>query len=100
MVLFDTGGDGPTLPGNMTRLGFDPQAIDAVVLSHVHGDHTGGLRALLDTGASPTVYAPAAFSASFKGGVRARTDLVEVTGPMELFPEIYTTGEVGPGIIE
>jgi 7,8-dihydropterin-6-yl-methyl-4-(beta-D-ribofuranosyl)aminobenzene 5'-phosphate synthase len=99
-VLFDTGGDGPTLMGNMTELDIDPQAIDAVVLSHAHGDHTGGLGGLLDTGARPTVYVPSAFSAAFKDGVRAHTELVEVTGPVEILPGIHTTGELGSGIIE
>jgi 7,8-dihydropterin-6-yl-methyl-4-(beta-D-ribofuranosyl)aminobenzene 5'-phosphate synthase len=99
-VLFDTGGDGSTLLGNMTKLGLDPQAIDAVVLSHIHGDHTGGLAGLLDRGARPTVYLPAAFPASFKAGVRARTELVEVSGPIEILPGVYTTGEMGSGIVE
>jgi len=99
-VLFDTGGDSPTLLDNMTKLGIDPQAIDVVVLSHIHGDHTGGLTGLLDTGVRPTVYVPAAFPASFKNGVHTRTDLVEVTGPVEILPGVHTTGEVGSGIIE
>jgi 7,8-dihydropterin-6-yl-methyl-4-(beta-D-ribofuranosyl)aminobenzene 5'-phosphate synthase len=99
-VLFDAGGDSATLLGNMTRLDIDPQAIDAVVLSHSHGDHTGGLGGLLDTGAKPTVYAPATFSTSFKDGVRAHTELVEVTGPVEILPGVHTTGEVGTGLIE
>ena len=100
MVLFDTGGDDPILLGNMDTLGLAPSEIDAVVLSHAHGDHTGGLAGLLDTGAKPAMYAPAAFSVSFKDDVRARTKLVEVTGPMEILPGIYTTGEVGSSIVE
>jgi 7,8-dihydropterin-6-yl-methyl-4-(beta-D-ribofuranosyl)aminobenzene 5'-phosphate synthase len=99
-VLFDTGGDGPTLLGNMARLGLDPQAIDVVVLSHAHGDHTGGLSSLLDAGTRPTVYVPAAFPASFKGPVRARTDLVEVVEPTEICPSVYSTGQGGSGIVE
>jgi 7,8-dihydropterin-6-yl-methyl-4-(beta-D-ribofuranosyl)aminobenzene 5'-phosphate synthase len=99
-VLFDTGGDGATLLGNMAELGLDPQAIDVVVLSHVHGDHTGGLAGLLDTGARPTVYVPAAFPGSFKADVRARTSLVEVTKPIEVSSGVYTTGQVGSGIVE
>jgi len=75
-VLFDTGGDGATLLGNLAELKLDPQEIDAVVLSHIHGDHTGGLVGLLETGARPTVYAPAAFPASFKADVSARTECV------------------------
>jgi 7,8-dihydropterin-6-yl-methyl-4-(beta-D-ribofuranosyl)aminobenzene 5'-phosphate synthase len=99
-VLFDTGGKGTILLDNMGELGFDPQAIDVVVLSHIHGDHTGGLRGLLDTGIRPVVYVPASFPASFKDGVRAVTDVVEVTGPVEILPGVHTTGEVGSGIIE
>lgn len=99
-VLFDTGGDAPTLLGNMAKLGLNPQVIDAVVLSHIHGDHVGGLAGLLDAGVRPTVYVPAAFPASFKDGVRTRTDLVEVTGPMEILPGVHTTGELGSSIVE
>jgi 7,8-dihydropterin-6-yl-methyl-4-(beta-D-ribofuranosyl)aminobenzene 5'-phosphate synthase len=99
-VLFDTGGNGAILMDNMATLGFDPRAIDVVVLSHAHGDHTGGLAGLLDTGASPVVYVPAAFPASFKADVCARTDLVEVTDSVEILPGIYTSGEVGSGIVE
>ncbi len=47
-ILFDTG----TYPGpiveNMTRLGLDPRAIDYVILSHNHYDHTGGLLGVLE----------------------------------------------------
>ena len=46
-ILFDTGGDGRVLLANMQRLGVDPGEIDCVVLSHSHGDHTGGVRELL-----------------------------------------------------
>lgn len=99
-VLFDTGGNGAILMGNMAELDLDPRAIDVVVLSHAHGDHTGGLARLLDTAAGPVVYVPAAFPASFKADVRVRTDLVEVTDPIEVLPGIYTTGEVGSSIVE
>jgi 7,8-dihydropterin-6-yl-methyl-4-(beta-D-ribofuranosyl)aminobenzene 5'-phosphate synthase len=99
-VLFDAGGESATLLGNMAKLDLDPQAIDAVVLSHIHGDHTGGLAGLLDTGIRPTVYVPAAFPASFKADLRARTDVVQVSGPTKIFSGIYTTGQVGSGIVE
>ncbi len=99
-VLFDTGGDGATLLGNLTGLGLDPQTIDLVVLSHAHGDHTGGLAGLLETGIKPTVYVPAAFSDPFKADMRARTGLVEITDPTEIAPGVYTTGQMGDGIVE
>jgi 7,8-dihydropterin-6-yl-methyl-4-(beta-D-ribofuranosyl)aminobenzene 5'-phosphate synthase len=99
-ILFDTGGDGATLLGNMAALGIDPQSIEVVILSHIHGDHTGGLGALLDTGVRPTVYVPHSFPARFKDNVRALTVLEEVMGPAEILPGVYTTGEMGSGIIE
>lgn len=34
---------GPTTLVAMKRAGFDPRALDSVVLSHLHGDHFGGL---------------------------------------------------------
>jgi 7,8-dihydropterin-6-yl-methyl-4-(beta-D-ribofuranosyl)aminobenzene 5'-phosphate synthase len=100
VLLFDTGGDGPTLMGNMAKLGLDPQAIQVVVLSHIHGDHVGGLQALLDTGVKPTVYVPASFPSSFKRSVRGRTLLVEVSESTQILSGIYSTGELGVSIIE
>jgi len=37
-ILFDTGGDGSTLLHNMKQLQINPEEIDAIVLSHIHGD--------------------------------------------------------------
>ena len=94
-LLFDTGFSGPVLLDNMQRLGVDPHAIEAVILSHEHYDHVGGLQALLDTGVRPTVYAPAEFSDSFKEPVRNQTTLVEVTDAVEVIPGVRTTGPTG-----
>ncbi len=46
-VLLDTGGSGEVLVGNLAALGLDPAELDAVVISHAHDDHTGGLSDLL-----------------------------------------------------
>ena len=42
-VLFDAGPEGASFQRNAGILGVDFGAIDAVVLSHGHWDHTGGL---------------------------------------------------------
>jgi len=99
-VLFDTGQDGAILLYNLGELGFDPAQIDMVVLSHIHGDHVGGLHALLDQGIEPIVVVPAAFPASFKRSIRERTRLVELTEPAEIREGIFVTGAMGSTIVE
>jgi 7,8-dihydropterin-6-yl-methyl-4-(beta-D-ribofuranosyl)aminobenzene 5'-phosphate synthase len=99
-LLFDTGGDAGRLLSNMERMGIDPAGIGTVILSHAHGDHTGGLSGLLNTGVRPTVYVPRSFPQRFKADVRSLTTLVEVAGPVEIRPGIHTTGEVGRDIAE
>jgi 7,8-dihydropterin-6-yl-methyl-4-(beta-D-ribofuranosyl)aminobenzene 5'-phosphate synthase len=99
-ILFDAGGDGDRLLRNLATLGADPKSIEAVVLSHIHGDHTGGLEPLLGTGVHPTVYLPRSFPSDFKSQVRAQADVVEVGGATKVTDGIYTTGEMGSDIIE
>jgi glyoxylase-like metal-dependent hydrolase (beta-lactamase superfamily II) len=47
-ILFDTGADSPTLLHNMKELGIDAKRVGKIVISHTHGDHTGGLRGMLE----------------------------------------------------
>lgn len=49
-TLIDFGYTAETLLGNMALLGVDAATIDAMVLSHGHYDHFGGLDGLLATG--------------------------------------------------
>lgn len=99
-ILFDTGGDGAILLQNMAALGVDPAAIDAVVLSHNHADHVGGLEALLESNDHLTVYIPDSFPDEFTRQVGERARVVPVSGPMEIIEGVHTTGEMGTTIIE
>lgn len=55
-ILFDTGA-GLTLVQNARALNIDLTRVDAVVLSHGHYDHSGGLKDLLQLTGSIPVYA-------------------------------------------
>lgn len=100
VVLFDTGGDGGVLLANLETLGFDPRRIQAVVLSHIHSDHVGGLEALLKLNDDLIVYVPQSFPEEFVAALGGRARVVEVAGRQEIIRGIYSTGELGDKIIE
>jgi len=100
-ILFDTGGDSPTLLSNMEKLKIDPKKFDMIVLSHIHGDHTGGLTGVLEINPDVTVYVPKSFSNSFKDEIKSYgATFVEVSGPTKILDGVYTTGELGTWIKE
>lgn len=98
-ILFDTGGDAPTLVGNMSKLGIAPRIVDAVALSHAHGDHTGGLAGFLDVRGDAEVYALEPFYAGVESAARARgARAVAVREPVEICPGALLSGDLGvPG---
>lgn len=100
-VLFDTGGDGSVLLANMEKLGINPYDIEIVILSHIHGDHVGGLDALLEKNNNVTVYIPSSFPDDFKNKVKSKTGkLVIVKEPHKICENVWTTGELGTSIKE
>jgi 7,8-dihydropterin-6-yl-methyl-4-(beta-D-ribofuranosyl)aminobenzene 5'-phosphate synthase len=95
-ILFDTGGNSSVLLANMQQLGIDPKEIDIVVLSHVHGDHVGGLDGILKVNPDMTVYYPATFSLRFKDSlIRTGIKAVEVKDPTRICKGVYSTGVLG-----
>jgi 7,8-dihydropterin-6-yl-methyl-4-(beta-D-ribofuranosyl)aminobenzene 5'-phosphate synthase len=100
-VLFDTGGDGDILLSNMRQLSLDAKKVQAVVLSHIHWDHTGGLGAFLARNSGVTVYVPKSFPASFQQEVKRLGAATEtVSRPRQLTDGVFSTGEMGWGIME
>jgi len=112
-VLFDTG-QSDLLLKNARILGVDLSRTDAIVLSHGHYDHTGGLGAVLDIAPRATMYAhPAALQPKFarKGskiraiGMSDSTQklvlahaqdkrVVWTERPTEVMPGLYVTGQI------
>jgi 7,8-dihydropterin-6-yl-methyl-4-(beta-D-ribofuranosyl)aminobenzene 5'-phosphate synthase len=114
-LLFDTGARPETVLKNAQELGVALEGVTEVVLSHHHGDHTGGLLTLRQELAKAN---PRALSRTYVGpGIflaRPRDDggdsnetirlkapyestggtFVEVTKPTEIFPGAWLTGPV------
>lgn len=100
-ILFDTGGDGSILLSNMSKLGIDPEEIDIIMLSHIHGDHIGGLVSFLQRNKRVTIYTPISFPRSLKEEIRrSGAGVREVDEAEELCANAFTTGELDGGIKE
>ena len=111
-VLFDTGQSGDVLEHNLKELGLEIRDIDAIVLSHGHYDHTGGLEKALELTGPKTIYAhPDVFGERFSMrrdgslkliGIPFGKSYLESLGaswslskkPQEVIPGVFTTGEV------
>src|SRR5215510_6787275 len=57
-VLFDTGNNAKIFEHNVKQLGIDLKRLDAVVISHRHGDHTSGLSYVLEVNSDVKIYVP------------------------------------------
>lgn len=100
-ILFDTGGDGEILLSNMEKLGKRPGDIDMIVLSHIHGDHTGGLHDFLQQKGDVGIYVPESFPRDFERQAgKTGATVVRVDGPVRIEKGVYSTGQMGMMIRE
>ena len=98
LILFDTGGNSEILLSNMEKLGINPASVKKVVVSHIHGDHVGGLEGFLERNSNVTVFIPSSFPQSIKNMITQKgAKLVEISAPGKISDFVYTTGELyGP----
>ncbi|MBW2264227.1 MAG: MBL fold metallo-hydrolase, partial [Deltaproteobacteria bacterium] len=83
-VLFDTG-QGLALQHNAQHLGLHMDSVEAVVLSHGHNDHTGGLSTVIQLAPQAIVYAhPAAFERKYVRRDDGTTRDIGVPDPQSL----------------
>lgn len=94
-VLFDTGGKPEVLCRNMDRAGITGDDIDAVVLSHYHWDHIGGLECILPMLHDVRFYVPYTFPPGIKSRMAQHGSVIDVRDSMEIIPGIRTTPVLG-----
>ena len=96
-VLMDTGGSFTKLIRNAEALGVDLTTLDAIFISHWHGDHCGALPELLSFLGRPIeVLVPRRPGWTMaKRLARAGAKLVEAPRPLEFSPGLRSTGDMG-----
>ena len=100
-VLLDTGTNPEILMHNIRMMNVNLQSIDAVVITHDHGDHTGGLGEVLKANPRVELYLPVSFAPKYARQVNsAETRVIAVEKPMDICPGMMTTGEMGTSIKE
>ena len=94
-ILFDTGEKGDWLIENMENLKVDINKIKAIVISHDHWDHWGGLWDLLEKKKGMKVYICPNFSGEFKDKAeKFGATLINAKGLVEIAKGIFSTGEI------
>ena len=95
-ILFDAGTKAEVLRSNASALEVDFSRVDALVLSHPHLDHTGGLPVAVEGRAGRTVYLPFGSPAALADQLRsAQASVFASEGPAGVGPEALVTGPVG-----
>ena len=82
-------------------LGVDLSKIDRIVISHRHGDHTGGLLSVVEQTHNVTVFLPHSFPPSDVHELKKRGAKVKlVKKPLKIARGVFSTGEMGVQIKE
>ncbi len=99
-MLFDTGGNGIILLGNMERLNIPTDQIDNIFISHGHWDHMGGLSDILYLNKEANIYLPfsclkkeSIVPASYLKTLRER-NTIAIKGAQKISDKVYSTGEL------
>ena len=100
-ILFDTGWHGNILLANIDTLNVELDSLDVVVLSHNHGDHTGGLSSVLSRNPNVSVYIGTSYISEFSPFISAVGGTsIAVDEPVEICEHVYSTGELEGPVLE
>jgi len=94
-ILFDTGEKAYPLFRNITEMDVKADNINAVIISHDHWDHVGGLPGILKRKKGIDVYICPNFSLKFKDKVKnSHGTVIETDKITKIEKNIFITGEV------
>jgi len=100
-ILFDTGTRPEIFEANFKKMGLDATEIDEVFISHEHGDHFGGLGALLNMNPDIKVVVPETFSNDFFKIPEKTGSVAElISNPVQVCRGLYSSGVMGKAIPE
>jgi 7,8-dihydropterin-6-yl-methyl-4-(beta-D-ribofuranosyl)aminobenzene 5'-phosphate synthase len=100
-ILFDTGSSPDVFESNFSKMGLNAGKIDFLVLSHEHGDHTGGIKAFMKMRKGIPVIIPFSFSESFKERMTDYGyDPLMVKESVKICTNLYSSGEFSGSIPE
>ncbi len=100
-ILFDTGTKPDILRNNCEKMGVRLDQIDAVVISHNHLDHTGGLGWVLDQVDGIRVYMPDQTPDEVLEMIRKKgCEPVMEKGPIEISEGVFLTGNLYEPLVE
>lgn len=94
-VLFDTGESGELLKQNIDIMKINLSELEAVVISHDHWDHVGGLEYVARQVKNLKIYICPGFDAAFKEKISALpAKIIEIDNFFQVSSCIYTTGQI------
>jgi len=100
-ILLDTGRKSDILLANFEKMGLRPEDIDVVVISHNHGDHTGGLLPFLEKNPKVAVFLPAETPNDFVEKVQQlASETTAITESTDICDGAVVLGPMGDQIIE
>ena len=100
-ILFDTGTKPDIFASNFRKMGIDASEIDFLVLSHEHGDHTGGIASFVTMKTDIPVIIPHSFTMASKKSMESLgLKPLLVKEPAMICEDLYTTGEFDFPIVE
>ncbi|MFO8020773.1 MAG: MBL fold metallo-hydrolase [Promethearchaeia archaeon] len=92
-ILFDTGGNGPTLVYNLRKFNINISEIKKVIISHNHHDHAGGLDKVYQINPNIQIYVSKSKSSYERNYPKAK--IFTNNNLKEIEENIYTSGTFG-----